>query len=229
MTFANCQQCNAQAKSTGERCQNPAVTGSTKCRLHGGKTPKGADLPQFKHGRYSKHMPEGLLQAYEDAKADPELLSVRQDIALVDTLIAGLLPNLDTGESGKAWSEMRKLVQNAQKAYHNEDMGNMFVAFEDMNGIIDRRLLHYETEKEIRGQLDQRRKLVETEQKISLQGERAISAEQLMTLMTAILQVITSVVTDDKQRWAIAKGIDTLISGERVELAKERISTTVSD
>ena len=33
--------CNATAKSTGQRCQQLPVRGSTKCRFHGGVTPRG--------------------------------------------------------------------------------------------------------------------------------------------------------------------------------------------
>lgn len=49
------RQCNATAKSTGEQCKNPAVSGSTKCRLHGGNTPRGEASPHFIHGARSKY------------------------------------------------------------------------------------------------------------------------------------------------------------------------------
>ena len=54
MALSDARKCDAKAKRTGERCMLPAMIGSTKCRVHGGKTPKGADSPHFKHGRYSK-------------------------------------------------------------------------------------------------------------------------------------------------------------------------------
>ncbi|RWB87423.1 hypothetical protein [Mesorhizobium sp.] len=34
-------RCGAHARSTGEPCQKPAKTGSTRCRIHGAATPKG--------------------------------------------------------------------------------------------------------------------------------------------------------------------------------------------
>jgi len=34
-------KCDATAKSTGQRCRREVSPGSTKCRLHGGRTPKG--------------------------------------------------------------------------------------------------------------------------------------------------------------------------------------------
>jgi len=32
----HCTQCNAKSKRSGERCKAPAVSGKTKCRMHGG-------------------------------------------------------------------------------------------------------------------------------------------------------------------------------------------------
>lgn len=33
-------QCGAHCRTTGEPCKNPPVTDATRCRMHGGKTPK---------------------------------------------------------------------------------------------------------------------------------------------------------------------------------------------
>lgn len=46
--------CGAKCKRTGQACKNPVVNGSTKCRLHGGKSPRGAMASQFSHGYYSR-------------------------------------------------------------------------------------------------------------------------------------------------------------------------------
>lgn len=34
------RRCTGTAKSTGERCRNPAIPGGTVCRIHGGKAPQ---------------------------------------------------------------------------------------------------------------------------------------------------------------------------------------------
>lgn len=184
--------------------------------MHGGKTPRGYDLPQTTTGRYSKHLPTRLSALFEEANADPELLSVRRDIALIDALIVTNIDRLDSKESGEAWKLMRKAVDACELAYKNEQYAQLEKALRDMRDVINERVAHYATEAEIRDKIDQRRKLVETEQKISLQGERAISVEQLMLLMGAVLTVINNVVTDAHQRQQIAAGIDHLISKDSV-------------
>jgi len=48
-------RCQATAKSTGERCKNPAMKGKRVCRIHGGKSPgapKG-NKNALKHGFYT--------------------------------------------------------------------------------------------------------------------------------------------------------------------------------
>jgi len=180
--------------------------------MHGGKTPKGVDSPHFKTGRYSKYMPSGLLEIHEEMTNDPQLMSLRENIALTDTLLANLLPRLDTGESGKAWEMVKKLIKTAKHAYHAENLANMMQAFDDMEDLANQRILHYETEKEVRQTLDTRRKLVEAENRITLQQENAISIEQLMLFVSQVLGVIQVVVTEEKQRHAIAIELQKLIS-----------------
>jgi hypothetical protein len=52
-----------------------------RCRLHGGKTPGGIASPHWKHGRFSRYVPNGLRRDYERTVADPELLSIEDLVA----------------------------------------------------------------------------------------------------------------------------------------------------
>lgn len=58
----NCDspRCLAKTKN-GSPCQRFPLRNRTRCRLHGGLTPRGAAHPSFKHGEYSKytlHIPQ---------------------------------------------------------------------------------------------------------------------------------------------------------------------------
>jgi len=59
-------QCTAKSKRSGEQCRKRAVNGSTKCHMHGGKTPS-------KHGGYSK-----MKMIEEDISID-DPISILQD------------------------------------------------------------------------------------------------------------------------------------------------------
>lgn len=73
-------KCTGTSKQSGQPCKKDAVVGSTKCHIHGGATPKGADSPNLKHGRYSAY----LKQSMQD-----KLATVRDENPL------DLLPELD--------------------------------------------------------------------------------------------------------------------------------------
>ncbi len=188
-------KCTAH-RTNGEPCKNNAVTGKQVCRKHGGATPSGIASPHFKTGKYSKYLPEGMLTAYQDARADEMLLSVRHDIHLLDALILSKLGNLDTGESAAHWDFLLKQITLARKSYNNDDYGAFLQAMDEMEALADKRRLHYATEQEITSQLEQRRKMVETEQKINIQAERVITSEQAMLLVSAMLDSVKRNVTD---------------------------------
>jgi len=48
-------RCTARAKSTGLRCEAPALRGRRVCRCHGahGGAPKGSENGAFRHGLYT--------------------------------------------------------------------------------------------------------------------------------------------------------------------------------
>src|SRR5262249_44606649 len=84
--------CGAK-KRDGTPCQaRPYPNG--RCRVHGGATPGGFASANFKHGKYSRFLPRGLTDAYEAALRDPELLSLREDVALLESRIVELLKRI---------------------------------------------------------------------------------------------------------------------------------------
>lgn len=80
-------QCTAKSKRTGERCQAPAMTGKDKCYHHGGATP-------VKHGLFSKYSRHRLADVIQQLATDPDLLDLRQQIALKQALILDKLDQL---------------------------------------------------------------------------------------------------------------------------------------
>lgn len=94
MAFAHASKCTAKTKATGQRCKNPAVSGSTKCRMHGGATPRGLDSPHTRTGLYSKYLPSQIGDKVQTfLESDPlELLS---ELALLRALLAEYLSRFD--------------------------------------------------------------------------------------------------------------------------------------
>ena len=202
--------CGAKTRSGGV-CQNWAMANG-RCRMHGGKVPRGAALPQFKHGRYSKAIPARMLQAYEAAANDPELLDLRQSVALIDARLIDLLAGIDAGETVGRWQAMRKAYYAFRAALQAHDDPGMVRAISAMEDLISRGVSEAEAWGEIRGLLDDRRKHTETQQKLETAGERGIPASELVTFMAALQKLIESVVPDPATRIRIGDGVEQLLT-----------------
>lgn len=181
-------------------------------------TPKGANSPHYQGKNQSKYYPKQLLAIYEDVRESPQTIDVRNKIALVESLMNFKLQSLlnDEGERhGDAfavWKKLKDLVASARIAYKSENYAGLEDSLDKMNDIANARMYRYETEDSIKADIEQWRKLIETEQKINLQGERAIAVESVMLLMAQVLDVIKAVVTDDRQRFEIASRFQQLLS-----------------
>src|SRR5829696_9207702 len=90
--------CTAHSKRTGHACGRPAMHGRHLCATHGVKTPRGLAAPNWRHGRYSKALPVGLQAAYERARTNPELIALRDELALLDTRLEQLIGGLAHGD-----------------------------------------------------------------------------------------------------------------------------------
>lgn len=91
-----------------------------RCRLHGGLSPSGLASPHYKTGEKSRFLPlpEQLAQTFEESFRDPELLSLRRQIALHEAREAELAEKLSDGAPTAAairasWNEM-KAARRAQ-------------------------------------------------------------------------------------------------------------------
>jgi hypothetical protein len=97
MPFADAKQCTATAKSTGERCQNPAVTGWDVCRMHGAGTPSrgttGGAPPT--HGRYSAKRRESLQEKIQEYRAEDDPGELWEELALLRALLQEWLSDLE--------------------------------------------------------------------------------------------------------------------------------------
>ncbi len=115
-------QCSGTSKRAGRQCQRHAVPGMMVCKYHGGRTPTGMGSPHFRHGRYSKYLPTGLVNRYVTARTDPELLSLRDEIGLVDTRITEVLTSTSDSAATLAavWETLEPLIEQRRKLVESE-------------------------------------------------------------------------------------------------------------
>lgn len=198
--------CGAKTRS-GKPCGNTAVLANGRCRMHGGKMPVGAALPQFKTGRYSKYLPERLMERYQQAAADPELLALRDEIALIDARLNDLLSRVEAGEAGVLWENTRK----AWLSYlRKRDTPQEHEAQSLLDELIERGANEYQAWAEVHVIIEQRRKLSESEQKRLVAMRQMVTSEQAMMLIVALQDAVKRHVTDRAVLAAIAADVAAL-------------------
>jgi len=205
--------CTAK-KTNGDPCKAQAVTGRKVCRVHGGMTPRGMASPHYKTGRYSKFLPARMAGRYEEARADGELLALREDISLVDARLADLLGRVDTGESGALWNSLQAARLELLACKQASDIKGQMSALNLMMELISQGHADYRAWGEVAAVLDQRRRLVESERKRLVEMQQMISSERMMVLLGAVVGVIQEHVTDRTILSGITTGIQKLITAD---------------
>ena len=91
--------------------------------MHGGKTLVGPTSGRYKTGRYSRYLPEDLIPQYDQAREDQDLLSLHDEISILDVRISGLTKDLHSNDE-KSWNKLiglfeirRRLVESERKRY----------------------------------------------------------------------------------------------------------------
>lgn len=211
-------QCDAQSKRSGEQCKKDAIPGSSKCHMHGGKGLIGVAHPNFKHGRYSDHLPSRLAGRYENALADPLLLELRDEIALVGTRQGELLERLDSGLTLGKWFAAQAAYGDLMMAVEQRDQEAWQGAINALGNALNATGNEGAIWGEVIALSEQRRKLVESEQKRLLTAQQLISAEQAMVLLARVTESIRKHVSDPSALAAIAAELRAIVNigtGER--------------
>jgi hypothetical protein len=163
-------RCQAWAVTSGSQCNSAPVRGRLHCRKHGGKTPLGKAAGSYKTGRYSKNLPKRMLSSFEAALKDPELLDMRDDIALLKAHLDDLLAHVDTGEPGHFLQEARDALSRLESAMQEKDVPQTIATLAELGEIIDRAIADHALWEEI----------LRTLKKVELTRERELNRQVMM-------------------------------------------------
>jgi hypothetical protein len=217
--------CTAKSKRTGQPCRRPPIVGRSVCYHHGGMTPRGRGLPQTGSGRWSKDMPTRMAARYQEAQQDPELLILRDEIALLDSRLADVLVRVDTGESGALWSQLSKSWDDFMAARAGGNVAKMTEALAHHQAMLERGRADYAAWAEIGTLLDRRQRFVESERKRYVEMSQMVSLEQAMLFLGAVTDAVRRHVTDQATRAALGRELELLADLPGRALASVRRST----
>lgn len=176
--------------------------------MHGGKSPRGLASPNYRHGRYSRSLPTGLLERYQAAVIDPELLNLTEDIGAMDAILSQVAGRLASGETGQ-W--IQQLVAKRERIIDLFDSGQTLRAHEELGKlfrIIDDGATQSAAEKEFAALLDKRRKLVESERKRRVEMGALVTVEEAMLMISTFIETVKLHVRDNNTLIAIAEDFE---------------------
>jgi hypothetical protein len=180
------------------------IAGRQRCRAHGGKTPRGLASPHTATGEHSRDLPTWLAARIEAATGDPELLSLRQDVATELAFIDRLCSRLNYAASADLIKELVATWAAAEVA--KRDPAALAAALNAHGRVMDRiGTLDEEIAlmREIGQHMQARRLHVESERKRMLEAQQYIAVEQVMLLVGALTEAVRANVTDRRALEAI--------------------------
>lgn len=204
--------CKATSKRTRKPCSAYAVKGRDVCYHHGGRTPRGADNVNTIHGRYSKAFPAALAAKFGEALADPELLTLRNEIALIDVKLTTLVETLGERGSVTLWEELSDLGNELGQVSQGIDSKKLETIVDSILGVISEGARDVETWRLINPSLETRRRLVETETKRIDQAAQVITMSELSLVIKSLVEIIKRNVDDESIRRNISNDIENLVS-----------------
>ena len=182
-------ECGAKTRR-GTACKQPAKING-RCRYHGGLTPKGVMSPHYKHGRYSKYMPKGMLEEYERGLHDPELLVLVDQVALIDSRVTGLLQRLSTRESGRAWKELQRLWKDFDLAMRKGDAEDIQYLRVEIDRIIRQGVGEVAQWEELGVQVDRLSRLKKSERDRRVAAKQVVKADAVLLAMITLIETVT--------------------------------------
>jgi hypothetical protein len=177
-----------------------------RCRMHGGLTPRGTDLPQFAHGRYSKSLPDRMVERYEQALADEERHDLADEIALAEMKVDDLLAGIKHGESDRLWLKLSSLEMKMRNAPEEKSAGYLT----EIIRIIQQGGSEALAWQDVEQWVTRKQRVVETDMRVAQTKQEMVSIEEVMALMAGILDSIRRHVEDQATRTALARDIRAL-------------------
>lgn len=151
-----------------------------RCKKHGGMTPKGIGHSSFEDGTDSRYVPKPLLEIYERAMKDGDILNMTKDLALMEGRLEQLFRKLGTGGSDKWWGTLVTTVRDLDIATKANDKEGMAVALSEINVVANQGQQQSEVWDEIFAIFESRRRTSESEAKRRKDMRESVAIDRVM-------------------------------------------------
>jgi hypothetical protein len=200
----------------GMKCRGEILSSNGRCRMHNGGNRVGPAVSTYKHGlhsRYTKLVADDIRRSYERAATDEELLSLRDDVALVQAKVNDAVKALSGKATTALFREMNEGWSDLKAAMRSGDPAQLQPALNSLERLIQQGDANAGKWDEVLALLDFKSKLAEREWRRQEALQTMITAEQARALFGAVVALIHQHVHDPLARLHISNGIHGLIGG----------------
>jgi hypothetical protein len=142
---------------------------------------------------------------FNAAMGDPELVSLRKELATVDARIIDVLKRVDTGEAGVIWQAAQAAMARFDRAWDNKDGPGMTATLAEMRRLIGQGASDWAAWRVVIIELiDTKRKLVDTEQRRITLAHESLTSDRAMMMMARLIGIVQTHVKDRVILGAIA-------------------------
>lgn len=178
------------------------------CRFHGGrlKNPrknKNYLAGELKKTRYGESLPKKFLDHYITAETDPNLLSLRPEVAIVQAYVFKLIDRLHSKESDAVWELLSTKWADFNAAHAAGEAAEAAEALSAIGRLITKGLGQAQQIRELMKQIDHKAALSRAEIARQKDLQTMISAEQAMALVQGVSIAVAECVVDPAVRRAI--------------------------
>ncbi|WP_231740852.1 hypothetical protein [Thalassoglobus neptunius] len=208
-----CEECghkgerNVRHKGVCEKCGGkmvcrgtPIKNGNGRCRMHGGHAvPPGPGHHTYKDGKHSKlKVVTGLREKIQQEMENAELMSLRQDAAILNVRIQELLDEVDQSGATLNAEKLQSLWLKYQEAEKAGDADRSKQILREIGDVIMENAKTVENWKEVQKLISTRRSVVQADQKIMIESGSMLTAAQSIHAMNMLLNVVLPEITDKK-------------------------------
>lgn len=180
-------RCHGLTRS-GTRCKSPAVQGSKYCLAHAPSI-ETAGESENERGRYTGYV-GALEEKYQSALQDRYLLHVRDEIAILDARLKDLLKQAKEGINAASWKKFSAQYRILKTSIETKNFSALQSILATMDQAMEEGRRETELWTDIQSVMEQRRKLVETEQKYLSQTNQMIPLESAIILLSGTITAI---------------------------------------
>jgi hypothetical protein len=148
-----------------------------------------------------------VARLYRQARADPELLSAVNTVALLQARCLQLMGRLATPETGTLWRDVEGAVAGMQAANGAGDQAGVVAGLEKLLRLVAERRKDEETWKELRA-VEQEKLVAQAKEWSRMKELRQLAtAEEVLGLVRAIAESVSRHVSNPQERLAVVNDI----------------------